>query len=105
MQLGMGWLGWTFEQTEHSTFDAIELAYLGRMDMVKAIFGSGDDGKAGSDNSLSRMKMNITKPEDMKAAFDFMGGKQMRVEKWPKHRLLAQLSESTPAKSKKRSAS
>lgn len=39
MKIGMGWLGWTEEQTLATTIPAIILAYEGRMDMLRSIFG------------------------------------------------------------------
>lgn len=38
----MGWLGWSEEQTLRTTIPAIELAYEGRLDMLRAVFGGGD---------------------------------------------------------------
>lgn len=43
----MGWLGWTPEQTYNAAIPDIMTAYEGRMDMLKAIFGGGDDGRSG----------------------------------------------------------
>ncbi len=39
----MGWLGWTEQQTLDTTIPAIETAFRGRVEMLKACFGSGDD--------------------------------------------------------------
>lgn len=36
----MGWLGWTEAQTLDTTIPAILTAHEGRLDMLKAIFGS-----------------------------------------------------------------
>jgi len=47
LKIGMGWLGWSEDQTLDSTMPIIELAYEGRIDMLK--FHRGDppnDGKS-----------------------------------------------------------
>jgi hypothetical protein len=38
---GMGWLGWSEDQTLDTTMPSIIEAYEGRVDMLKAIFGDG----------------------------------------------------------------
>jgi hypothetical protein len=43
LKYGMGWLGWTEDQTLQTTIPAIELAYEGRCDMLRSIFGGGDE--------------------------------------------------------------
>ena len=40
LKLGMGWLGWTEEQTLATSMPAIVIAYEGRLDMLQALFGS-----------------------------------------------------------------
>jgi hypothetical protein len=45
LEIGMGWLGWTYDQTLDTPMPAIEAAYKGRIAMLKAIFG-GDDAPA-----------------------------------------------------------
>lgn len=35
----MGWMGWTEAQTLSTTIPAIELAYQGRFELLKSIFG------------------------------------------------------------------
>jgi hypothetical protein len=40
---GTGWLGWTPAETLDSTPAEIIEAYKGRMEMLKAIFGGGED--------------------------------------------------------------
>lgn len=42
MEVGMGWLGWTEQETRDASFAALEQAFKGRVDMLKACFGSGD---------------------------------------------------------------
>lgn len=42
-RIGTGWLGWTPDATLDATPAEIMEAYRGRMDMLKAIFGSADD--------------------------------------------------------------
>lgn len=44
-EIGTGWLGWTPEQTWEATPAEIRAAYRGRLDMLKAIFGSGQSGE------------------------------------------------------------
>jgi len=41
-KIGTGWLGWTPEQTLDATVYEIRLAYEGRIELLKAIFGSPD---------------------------------------------------------------
>lgn len=41
----MGWLSWTEEQTLGTTIPSILLAYEGRQDMLKAIFGSSEEAQ------------------------------------------------------------
>ncbi len=43
--MGTGWLGWTEQQTLDTSIPAIELAYDGRIEMLKMCFGSGEDAK------------------------------------------------------------
>jgi len=38
----MGWLGWTEQQTLDASIPAIEIALEGRVEMLKACFGSND---------------------------------------------------------------
>lgn len=42
LKIGMGWIGWTYEQTLDTPMLAIVDAHKGRMAMLRAIFG-GDD--------------------------------------------------------------
>lgn len=39
----MGWMGWSEDQALRSDVNAIRVAYEGRCDMLKAIFGGEDD--------------------------------------------------------------
>ena len=39
----MGWIGWTYDQTLDTPMTAIESAYRGRHDMLRAIFGGRSD--------------------------------------------------------------
>ncbi|MCP2209448.1 hypothetical protein [Bradyrhizobium diazoefficiens] len=48
-QIGTGWLGWTADDTWDATPAEIMAAHAGRLDMLKAIFGSGKDDQAGSE--------------------------------------------------------
>ncbi|MBN8942227.1 MAG: hypothetical protein J0H01_22160 [Rhizobiales bacterium] len=47
--LGMGWLGWTEQQTLESRMTSIMAAYKARIDMLKAIFGGGDGARPAKD--------------------------------------------------------
>lgn len=42
----MGWLGWSEEQTLDTRMPMIVLAYEGRVKMLKAVFGGGDEPPA-----------------------------------------------------------
>lgn len=48
-QIGTGWLGWTPEDTWDATPAEIMNAHAGRLDMLKAVFGSGKDDQSGSE--------------------------------------------------------
>lgn len=41
-KLGTGWLGWTADQTLDTPMPAIVSAYVGRQDMLRALFGGAD---------------------------------------------------------------
>lgn len=43
MKIATGWLGWTEEQALDASMNTITLAYEGKVEMLKAIFGSADD--------------------------------------------------------------
>ncbi|MBS0250702.1 MAG: hypothetical protein JSR78_06515 [Proteobacteria bacterium] len=44
-KVGTGWLGWTPDETLDATPTEIRLAYEGRIDLLKAIFGSTDEAE------------------------------------------------------------
>jgi hypothetical protein len=72
-RLGTGWLGWTPEETLDATPAQIKEAYAGRMDMLKSIFGSGDE-KPKSDTPAT--------PDQLAAKFKFiMGGRAAAAKK------------------------
>lgn len=48
-QIGTGWLSWSPSQTWDATPAEIMNAHAGRLDMLKAIFGSGKDDQTGSE--------------------------------------------------------
>lgn len=48
-QIGTGWLGWTPDDTWDATPAEIMNAHTGRLDMLKAVFGSGKDDQTGSE--------------------------------------------------------
>lgn len=62
-RIGTGWLGWTPDTTLDATPAEITLAYEGRLEMLKAIFGSGDEATK-SDTPLD---------DQFKAAFGSVG--------------------------------
>jgi hypothetical protein len=45
MKAGMGWLGWTEQQTLDATIPAVMTAIDGRREMLRAIFGGKAQGK------------------------------------------------------------
>lgn len=53
----MGWLGWTEHQALATDVNAIAVAYEGRVDMLKAIFGDGSK-PAGDKPKASSHKMS-----------------------------------------------
>lgn len=62
-KIGTGWLGWTPEQTLDATVYEIRLAYEGRIELLKAIFGSPDpkpdtDGMSLDDKLKAVVGMN-----------------------------------------------
>lgn len=42
-RIGTGWLGWTPTETLHATPAEISESYTGKIEMLKAIYGSGED--------------------------------------------------------------
>jgi len=49
-KIGTGWLGWSPAETMDATPAEIMEAYSGRLEMLKAIFGSGDDKAVSKDS-------------------------------------------------------
>jgi hypothetical protein len=47
LKIATGWLGWTEQQALATRMTTIVAAYDGRMDMLKAIFGSGEKSRKG----------------------------------------------------------
>ena len=47
---GTGWLGWTPDQTLDATPTEIRLAYEGRVEMLRSIFGSSEEDAATTDD-------------------------------------------------------
>ncbi len=45
MKIATGWLGWSEEQALDADMNTIVLAYTGKTEMLKAIFGSTDDNR------------------------------------------------------------
>ena len=63
-RIGTGWLGWTPDETLDATPIEIREAYKGRLEMLKAIFGSSDEKPDNSDLSLD---------DKLKGAFGSLG--------------------------------
>ena len=43
MEVCMGWLGWTEQQTQETSFAAIDQALKGRVAMLQKCFGGGEE--------------------------------------------------------------
>ncbi|MGF7160126.1 hypothetical protein FHS85_001749 [Rhodoligotrophos appendicifer] len=43
LEIGMGWLGWTEQQTLNTTMSSIITAYRGRIDLLKTLLGQSSD--------------------------------------------------------------
>lgn len=61
IEIGCGWLGWTVDQVNHTHLACIELAYKGKINMLKACFGSSE-----KENKDYRKLSSV---EDFKTAF------------------------------------
>lgn len=72
-RIGTGWLGWTPETTLDATPSEITEAYRGRLDMLKAIFGSSEQ----ADDKPS----TITLDEKFKTAFGSFGTTKVKRKK------------------------
>lgn len=44
-KIATGWLGWSEDQALDADMTSIVLAYEGKVEMLKAVFGSSDDKK------------------------------------------------------------
>lgn len=42
VKIGCGWLGWSIDQLNATHLQYVELAYNGKIEMLKACFGSSD---------------------------------------------------------------
>ncbi|MBS0237080.1 MAG: hypothetical protein JSR89_01500 [Proteobacteria bacterium] len=73
-KIGTGWLGWTPDVTLDATPSEIMLAYEGRIELLKAVFGTGDPDKAEADGMDLDSKL--------KAAF----GTFKTIKAKPKHK-------------------
>ena len=60
-RIGTGWLGWTPDETLDATPAEITLAYEGRLEMLKAIFGGSESNTEG--------KSDLSLDDKFKAAF------------------------------------
>lgn len=69
MKVAVGWLGWSEEYALQANLNTIHLGFSGRLDMLKAIFGGGDDkGTAAPTTTLQEITpdMNLTTvPKDV----------------------------------------
>lgn len=45
-EVGLGWIGWTEDQVLWCDINALRIAYMGRVDMLQAIFGKAPDPRA-----------------------------------------------------------
>jgi hypothetical protein len=61
-KVGTGWLGWTPDDTLDATPTQIRLAYEGRIDLLKAIFG-------GSDETDKKLPDGMSLDDKLKSAF------------------------------------
>lgn len=57
LTIGMGWLGWTEQATLDTTMPAILTAYTGRVEMLKAIFGGGDEAQPAEPEPVTQEKL------------------------------------------------
>lgn len=68
---GTGWLGWTPQQTLDATVAEIKEAYLGRVEMLKAIFGTSESKKPDPADLGAKFnmlfKLHGSKPDHSKA--------------------------------------
>lgn len=53
----MGWLGWSEEQAMSADVNAIEVGMRGKVAMLKAIFGGGEDGSGAPARPISDRPM------------------------------------------------
>lgn len=74
-KVGTGWLGWTPEDTLDATPTEIRLAYEGRIDLLKAIFGT-------SDQTDSKLPDGLSLDDKLKSAFSMF----KTVKAKPKHK-------------------
>lgn len=45
-EVALGWLGWTEEQLFYSDLNSIALGLAGKKDMLRYVFGTGEDDKS-----------------------------------------------------------
>jgi hypothetical protein len=66
-QIGTGWLGWTPDDTWNATPAEILTAHQGRVEMLKAIFGKGDDEPSAdiADGSLAGIRDGLNAIGDL----------------------------------------
>ncbi len=72
-RIGTGWLGWTPDETLDATPAEITLAYEGRLEMLKAIFG-------GSESNTER-KSDLSLDDKFKAAFGTLNTTKVKRKK------------------------
>lgn len=68
LKIATGWLGWTEEQALATRMTTIAAAYEGRLDMLKAIFGSGE-----GDKPKNKVSAKVTDTKAMQKVFDAIG--------------------------------
>lgn len=69
----MGWIGWSEADTLDTTMSGILLAYEGRMDLLKSIFGGGDDADKHGKGKIPKTKAT---PDKIRGALRMLGGGQ-----------------------------
>lgn len=65
----MGWMGWTEADTLDTTMTGILLAFDGRQEMLKAIFGGGDD------KDKPKTPTTPATPNKIRSAIRMLGGR------------------------------
>lgn len=70
----MGWIGWSEADTLDTTMSGILLAYDGRMDLLKSIFGGGDSDTGSPGQAGGRAPKTKATPDNIRGALRMLGG-------------------------------